>query len=78
MNPDKILSTVREVAISHDLKPEQVTILQRYFLHKLTKMSLNQIATETGTSTLHVYNSIRRVETGKRFDWVKSLVYARI
>lgn len=75
-NLTEVMNTVENMAKNHGLLDKQIPVLQRYFLCKKSKLSINQIASFTNTSTFKVYDSIQRVESGKRYDEIKAKIFA--
>lgn len=76
MSLTEVMNTVENMARNHGLLDRQIPVLQRYFLCKKSKLSINQIANFTNTSTFKVYDSIQRVDTGKRYDEIKAKIFA--
>jgi hypothetical protein len=67
----KIKSCVFNACRQVKLFERQYTPVYRYYLHRAGR-NPKQIAELTNTSHIKVYDSIKRVRDGKRFDKVKA------
>lgn len=70
MNLEELMIHVQVACRQAKLRNNQAVLVHRYYLHKLG-LKPKQIAEITNTSHIKVYDSIKRVKTGKRFGEVK-------
>lgn len=78
MKTETILSTVESIAKMMNISRLHHKNLQRYFLHKSTKLSLEQIAEVTETSRMKVYGSIRSIDNNKKLAQTKAMIFAAL
>lgn len=78
MTPEQITTLVKSMAKDFEFFDRQIPVLQRFVLHKLTDMSLDEIAEFTNSHRMKVYNSIQRVEKEERFKDFKSRLFAAV
>lgn len=74
---DLVFKTVNDIALGDDFRFNgyQIALLERYFLHKLTNLSMDKIGELTSASKIKVYDSIQRVDRGKKFDIIKERIF---
>lgn len=77
---DQIFKIVNDTALDDEFRFNgyQITLLERYFLHKLTDLSMDEIGELTSACKIKVYNSIQRVDQGKRFDEIKFKIFQAV
>lgn len=78
MTASEIMNKVLSTCDMMDVPPSQHVSLQRYFLHKGTTMTIEEIADMTGTNRIKVYDSIYRMANAKRLEKTKAMIFAAI
>lgn len=70
MNLEELIIHVQLACRQAKLRNDQSVLVHRYYLHRIG-LKPKQIAEMTNTTHIKVYDSIKRVRTGKRFNEVK-------
>lgn len=70
MNPEELIIHVQLACSQLKIHPSKHVLVHRYCLHMIG-LKPRQIAEMTNTSHIKVYDSIKRVRTGQRFNEVK-------
>lgn len=78
MTAENIITIVSEIANDMRVHPQQHKPIQRFFLHRMTSLSIEEIGSMTSACKYKVYNSIQRVERNEKLNVVKAKILQAI